>query len=170
MSEAGALARLARLHAEVEVDLRALDARAADTTRILREWDASGAIERERLIVLAVNLHGHYTALETAMERVARLLDENVPSGPTWHVDLVAQMETEVPSVRPAMIPKSIVSDLHELRKFRHFFRNAYLLDLDPKRVREHADRLVRVHPTLVRSSRDLQNHIQATIDALVKS
>lgn len=41
------------------------------------------------------------------------------------------------------------VPDLHELRKFRHFFRDAYVLELDPLRVREHAERLLRVHPAV---------------------
>ena len=95
---------------------------------------------RDKTIVLAVNLHAYYTALETALERIARLLDESVPAGPTWHVYLVSQMSTEIPSVRPAVLPGGAGAELHELRKFRHFFRSAYVLELDPARTRAHGE------------------------------
>lgn len=56
------------------------------------------------MLVAAVNVHGWYTALETLLGRVARLLDESVPEGPAWHADLLAQMSTQVPGVRIALL------------------------------------------------------------------
>lgn len=167
MPEPGALATLVRLKADVEVDARALDARAAEAAALLARGDGGGSLEREPLIVLAVNLHGYYTALETLLERIARLLDESLPAGPTWHVELVRQMTLELPKVRPAVLPSELAADLHELRKFRHFFRNAYVLELDVERTVEQGRRVERIHPRVEASLRAFVEHLSETIDTL---
>jgi len=168
--EPRAITRLARLQAELRPDLEALAARVAETSELLDRWKEAGRLERADLVLVAVNLHGYYTALETLLERVARLLDETTPQGPTWHVELIGQMQVEVPRLRPAVIDPIHVGDLHELRKFRHFFRNAYVLDLDPDQVRNHAERLTRLHPHLSRSIERLQRHLQSMIAACSKA
>lgn len=162
--EPGAPSRLARLRREIDVDLAALEARSAEVTLLLQQWRDAGGLPRAELVLVAVNLHGWYTALETLLERIARLLDDDVPTGPTWHSDLIEQMEVDVPGVRPSVVPLDADADVHELRKFRHFFRNAYLLELDPARIREHADRLVRVHQLVQPAVAALRAHVDAML------
>jgi hypothetical protein len=164
-----ALTRLARLRAEVAVDAQALTARSNEVKSLLAAWRTRSSLSRADLMLVAVNLHGYYTALETLLERVARLLDESVPSGPTWHVDLLAQMQVEVPGLRPAVIDPAQLDDLHELRKFRHFFRNAYLLDLDPQHVLRHGERLERIHPAIARSIGRFRDHVEAAVARLAR-
>lgn len=43
----------------------------------------------------AVALHAWYTGLESALERVARALDAEVPEGERWHRDLLSQLTVE---------------------------------------------------------------------------
>lgn len=169
MREPGSLATLVRLKAEVEIDARALDARSREIAELLARRSGATAGGREPLIVLAVNVHGYYTVLETLLERVARLLDESVPGGPTWHVDLIRQMTLELPKVRPAVIPSELVPDFHELRKFRHFFRNAYVLDLDAGRTIEQGRRVERIHAHVEASLSRFVDHLSQTIDALAE-
>lgn len=164
------LAKLARLSAEVAIDAAALSARAAETAALLSTWSERNTLTRAELTLVAANLHGYYTALETLCERVARQLDETVPTGPSWHADLLSQMQVEVPGLRPRVIPAEVVGDLHELRKFRHFFRNAYVLDFDPVLVRSHAERMVRVHGAVATAVAGFEDHIRRTIAALLPS
>ena len=77
-------------------------------------------------------------------------------------------MQLEVPGVRPAIIPASIMSELHELRKFRHFFRNAYALDLDATLVRQRAADLLRVCGPEAAAMAALRAHIDATLTELL--
>lgn len=109
--------RLARLLRELDLDLAALQARAAETGSLLEQWQRTSSLSRPELVLLAVDLHGYYTALETMFERVARLLDDEVPVGGSWHSELIEQMQTDVPSLRPALVPAGSADDLHELRK-----------------------------------------------------
>ena len=70
MTEPDAVVRLTRLSQELGADRGALDARAAEIEDLLRRWNEARAISRPELVLVAVNLHGWYTALETALERV----------------------------------------------------------------------------------------------------
>ncbi|MDN3513008.1 MAG: hypothetical protein NG747_01255 [Candidatus Brocadia sp.] len=52
---------------------------------------------------VALNLHGFYSGLERIFEKIASSIDEIVPSGANWHQELLNQMNTEVPGLRPAV-------------------------------------------------------------------
>jgi hypothetical protein len=105
--EAELAVRLRRLQVELRADIAALVARSTETRELSERWEATGALGRPELVLVAVNLHGWYTAAETAYERVARLLDQVVPEGPGWHADLLAQMRIEVPGLRPRCCPRT---------------------------------------------------------------
>ena len=167
VAEPEAIVRLTRLRAELSVDCAAMNARVAEVAQLIDSWDTASSLGRPELVLLAVNLHGLYTALETALERVARLLDHSAPEGGSWHVDLLAQMKLDVPGVRPAVVPEIATQGLHELRKFRHFFRNAYVLNLDPLQVRLRADDLLRVADPVANALSGLQAHVAATLAEL---
>lgn len=52
---------------------------------------------------VALNLHGFYSGLERVFEKIAALVDENVPAGANWHQELLKQMSLEIPEIRPAV-------------------------------------------------------------------
>lgn len=164
VAEPEAVVRLTRLRAELHSDSVAMQARADEAADLSLRWDHAGALSRAELVLLAVNLHGWYTALETALERIGRLLDQSVPEGEAWHADLIAQMQLEVPGVRPAVIPKGVESGLRELRRFRHFFRNAYVLDLDPVRVRERTADLLAISSPVAAGLAAAEAHVHAAL------
>ncbi|MBX3274846.1 MAG: hypothetical protein KF729_31570 [Sandaracinaceae bacterium] len=169
VGEPATLSRLARLALELDVEREALDARREETAELLERWEAERGLPRAELVLVATNVHGYYTALETALERIARVVDDHVPAGPGWHAELLAQMRVEVPSLRPAVVAASILPELHELRRFRHFFRNAYVLELDPARVRAQAERLVEIHPSVRKGLADLREHLDDVIRELTR-
>lgn len=166
--DAGTIARLSRLLADGTEDARALDERREEIGALLKR--AAAGLSREELLVLGVNLHAYYTALETLLERVARLVDEDVPSGATWHRDLLLQMRLELPGLRPALLPEPAIPELDELRKFRHFFRNAYVLDLDPQKMLAHGHRVVAVHEGISRGISVLFRHLEDVRKALARA
>jgi len=107
-------------------------------------------------------------AFRERIERQGLPLHEDVPDGPSWHRELLAQMRVEVPGVRPALLPSSVTPDLEEVRKFRHFFRNAYAVELDPGHVRRQAARVSAIHGPAIATLRGLVQHLERTRDALV--
>ncbi|MBI4702235.1 MAG: hypothetical protein HY744_13990 [Deltaproteobacteria bacterium] len=80
-------------------------------------------------------LHGFYTEVEKAFQRIARDLDGFAPRGESWHAELLTDMSLDVPAVRPPVISAALQRRLRPYLRFRHLFRNLYVLDLDGQRT-----------------------------------
>lgn len=84
---------------------------------------------------VALNLHGFYSGIEKLFEIIANNLDKILPTGKTWHRDLLQKMTEEVPGVRPAVINSCWLPQLDEFRRFRHLVRNVYTFNIVPAKV-----------------------------------
>lgn len=91
---------------------------------------------------VALNLHGFYTGAEHIFEDIARTLENSLPSGPEWHVDLLTQMASEIEGIRPAVISRETRTCLDEYRGLRHVVRNVYAFNLRSARLHELTDGL----------------------------
>ena len=103
---------------------------------------ARGTGDEVYLHAAALDLHGFYTGAEQAFEAIARAVDGSVPQSAGWHRELLVQMASEIPGVRPAVLGGETETCLDAYRAFRHVVRNVYTLNLDPTRVRDLADGL----------------------------
>jgi hypothetical protein len=138
------LAVLARLRREIRSDRDAAGRCLGDAREVVAGWgDAPPA--RPLLVLAAAALHAWYTGVEAVLDRIARALDGSVPAGERWHRDLLSQAMTELPGIRPAVLPRTLHLALLQLLEFRHFFRHGYGLELDPARLRANLDRLLAV-------------------------
>jgi hypothetical protein len=106
--------------------------------RSLQSWSRVQRESNEQdayLDSVALNLHSFYSGLERLFELIARHMDRALPSGESWHRDLLLQMAQEVAEVRPAVIDRDSASTLDEFRRFRHLVRNVYTMNLSPDKV-----------------------------------
>ncbi|MEO0756407.1 MAG: hypothetical protein AAFY78_05980 [Cyanobacteria bacterium J06648_16] len=83
----------------------------------------------------ALNMQSFYTGAESILYAIARDIDQSVPSGESWHQQLVEQMSVEIPTVREAVLSAETAEWLDEFRRFRHVVRSMYAFDLDEERV-----------------------------------
>jgi hypothetical protein len=139
-----AAAPVARLRTELAEDHLALKRRAEAVRGLAERW-SSLTSDPAQVVFAAYLVHAWYTGLETAVERVLRTIDRFVPEGARSHTDPLTQACTELPGVRPAILPLELKPVLLGLLGFRHFFRHAYSVDLDPSRVVAEVQRLVDV-------------------------
>lgn len=159
-------AMLARLLVEIGEDRRGLAKRLADAHEAQRRMQSHPS-DAGALALAAVALHGWYTGVETIFERIARELDGDVPRGDRWHRELLAQMAAEIPGTRPPVIDAVLVVDLAALLAFRHFFRHAYAVTLEPAHLEAELARLVRTEGIVNGSLDTFERFVRATIDAL---
>jgi hypothetical protein len=106
--------------------------------RSIQSWSRVQRVSNEQDVYLdsvALNLHSFYSGLERLFELIARHMDRALPSGESWHRDLLLQMAREVAEVRPAVIDRDSASTLDEFRRFRHLVRNVYTMNLSPDKV-----------------------------------
>lgn len=110
---------------------------------------ASRAEPANQMLVdaLAVRLHRLYGCVEDISYRVSVHINGEVPGGSQSHKELLERTGAEVPGKRRALWSRAPLEDLHELRKFRHFFRTRYAAKLDRDKVLAVAELALRVIP-----------------------
>jgi hypothetical protein len=86
------------------------------------------------LIVKAYHLHNLYNACENMLASIARAFENHIEDRSRWHSHLLQRMKLDLLPLRPAVLDEATFDRLDELRRFRHFFRTAYGVDLDPER------------------------------------
>ena len=124
--------RLQRLRAEIASDRHALTLRLDELVGLhLGAVSASpGDVAR-----VAIDLHHAYSAVESIMLRLARAFEGEPVPGPDWHQALLHGMSLEIEGVRPRAFSEPSYAALRMLLAFRHFFRHAYAVALDPAQL-----------------------------------
>lgn len=125
------IARLKRLLAELNEDLRAVAQIATKARALLAEVNArTGPVPDRDLMAMAAYLHHFYTGVESMFERISRQIDGGPHKTGDWHRELLKSMAIELEGLRPAVISRELMEELDEYRRFRHLFRHAYAGEL----------------------------------------
>ena len=127
-------ARVATLIAELNADVEGLGD-LAETNLRADGRIRHGATDELDWAALGYTIHNIYNALESYFLRISRFFENDLPPS-TWHRELVERMTIEIEGLRPRLLDSSLAQDIHELRAFRHVFRNIYGTRLDPERTR----------------------------------
>lgn len=125
--------------------------------------DQADAIPEIALVpALASYITDFYTGCERISERVVIALDGGIPEGANWHEQLLRQVadsgENSRPPIRPPLWQGSLLLDLNEYRKFRHFDRHRYKLELKLDRGLELAHQ---IQPTYLKIQRAIADFDQ---------
>lgn len=107
----------------------------------------------------AYQLHNLYNAIEDLYKIVAGAFENNIIDLSHWHTELLRRMTLTIEGIRPALISKESALYLDELRAFRHVFRHAYNIRLDPRKIEENVKKARLVRPLL---PRDIQTFLHA--------
>jgi hypothetical protein len=90
---------------------------------------------QEKTISAGYYLNNLYSAFENICLNVARTFENNIDDRSQWHSVLLKRMTLDIEGIRPKLWSEKTYKSLDELRRFRHIFRNAYTIELDPKRI-----------------------------------
>ena len=97
------------------------------------------AVERA---ALGSVLHSFYTGVEGIFLAVAKRIDEDIPVGERWHMDLLDQVASST-EMRGEVISASTKRTLAQYLAFRHFFRHAYAHVFQWDEMRHLVERLL---------------------------
>ncbi len=109
-----------------------------DIEAIYRQLDShplEADAAEDTLIVIAYHLHNLYNAFENIFQNIAAVFENSLDDVDKWHAQLLERMQLDVLPLRPAVIDRAAYEALEELRRFRHVFRHAYTMRLDPRRL-----------------------------------
>lgn len=121
------MARFAALKADIDRELRNLERLSRELNEIL-STTAEGSATRVR--AAGSVLHDFYTGVEKIFRRIAVRIDQDLPTGEDWHVQLLQRMAVPVEGIRPRVINEKLETNLEEYLRFRHLFRNIYGFEL----------------------------------------
>ncbi len=99
-----------------------------------------------------------YRGIENIFEQIAREVDKNIPSGSSWHTDLLDQM-AEPREKRPEVITQKTLQRL----KFRHRVNNIYRYDLIFEEAEKHANMVDDLYETLTHELDTFINFLNKT-------
>lgn len=127
---------------------------AAGLTILLKEMEADCAVVRDAAHKAAQRLRenapGHleacayelsrlYNIVERMLEQVCDKFENHFEKRGDFHEKLIQRLALQLEGIRPAFIPKDRISEVRELKGFRHVMRHAYDLSLRPDRLAELA-------------------------------
>lgn len=107
----------------------------ADIYRELERHPLAPDADEDTLIVIAYYLHNLYNAFENIFQNIAATFENSVDELDRWHAQLLERMRLDTMPLRPEVIDDAAYDALDELRRFRHLFRHAYGVELDPLRL-----------------------------------
>jgi len=92
---------------------------------INRRVNRVGSFENEddnnmALESLAVNLCHFYESLESMFSRIAKIVDGNMPSGGSWHDELLQQLLSDFMQTRIPVLSMETYRAVKEYKDFRH--------------------------------------------------
>jgi hypothetical protein len=94
--------------------------------------------------LVALSLDHAYQAFETILLRLERSAGLPERTGRAWQTALLADAAIAVTGLRPAVFPPESLADWDAVLRFRHFLRHAYVITLDPEKLRANVARLER--------------------------
>jgi len=115
------------------------------------------------LKAVALSLHTIYSGLERSFERIARRVDEHLPTGPAWHRDILFQMAAPYGDARPSVVSMEDAERLGAYVGFRHVVRNIHTHTLQPRRIGELVDDLPSVWDSV-------HEHLETWLDQMTRS
>ncbi len=152
----------ARLAAQLEDDLQALERLAVAIRRLVTRTDDSQQ-EWLRVRALSFELERWYTAVESTLDRALRALDGASPEGRSWHEDLLRNAGLAVEGFRPALVSREAVEGLREVMRFRHYARHGYDREPIVDRVDELGRVAIAAHAACAVSLGELRNWLIRT-------
>jgi len=104
------------------------------TRRIQKQHEDNQPVDEFDWSALGYTIHNIYNAMENYFLRISKFFENNLPEN-GWHKNLIDRMSFNVEDIRPALLPNHSRKIFHELRSFRHVFRNLYDTQLDGRRI-----------------------------------
>ncbi len=88
---------------------------------------------------VAVLLNNFYNCIENIFKQIFKKQAIKLPDGPSWHQDLINT------AVDENIISNDLAEQISEYMGFRHFVAHGYAFNLNPERLQELANNVLKI-------------------------
>ena len=116
---------MADIHQRVEAEFENIE-------KLLSELPAGSSYSQLSVLEragLATVIHNFYNGIENVLKQIIRHRGIELPSGPSWHRDLVNLASNS------GIISKTTAEEFRRYLAFRHFFSHAYSFELNGNQI-----------------------------------
>ncbi len=145
-----------RTQAELTLELRQLERLLSEYRPLIEDALANEPDLIKRTAIGAV-LQSFYNGVEGLFQTIAKRVDRNVPTGETWHKDLLQQMG-QATEDRGPVISQGMVEQIEPYLGFRHISRHSYTFRLDWNKMQPLVGDLSNVWAALYREIESLMD------------
>lgn len=111
---------------DVDADLSSAIQHFREAVAAFRSGRPSDGADYWNVMAFQHAMYAGYTSFEAGLERVLRMLGEDLPVGRDWHRKLLERAAVDVPGDRPAVISPALFDAADELLRFRHVALHSY--------------------------------------------
>ncbi len=105
---------------DVEADFASAKQHFGEAVAGFRSGKVSGPEDYWNIMAFQHAMYAGYTSFEAGLERLLRMLGEDLPIGRDWHRKLLERAASELPGDRPAVLGPRLLEAADELLRFRH--------------------------------------------------
>lgn len=111
---------------DVEADLASALQHFGEAVAAFRDGKPKDGADYWNIMAFQHSMYAGYTSFEAGLERVLRMLEEELPVGRDWHRKLLERAALALPGDRPALISDALFDAADELLRFRHVALHSY--------------------------------------------
>ena len=137
------------LVAQLWVEMKLMGETLSEVEALLRDIGDAEPAPRDRAAT-AHFLEDLYMGLENTLVRICKELGVKLPSGASWHIELLAQFTDPSDPPLPALLDQPLRRDVNEYRRFRHLATHGYGVSLEWSRMSPLAAEARRVFGTFL--------------------
>jgi len=119
---------------QIDVEIKNLERLLKENKIIIEKFTANPGFIETR--AAGSVLHDFYCGVEKIFKRIAIFINNELPDGEDWHMELLLQMSRPVNKRSPEVIGSGLFEKLKECLRFRHLFRNIYGFELNWERFK----------------------------------
>ncbi len=88
---------------------------------------------------VATLLNNFYNGIENVLKQIFQKQSINLPEGPSWHQNLILS------AIEKNIISENLADIIKKYLSFRHFAAHGYAFNLNPQRLEELTDNILKV-------------------------
>jgi hypothetical protein len=111
---------------------------------IFDKIEAMKPLDESQIIHSAYLMHNLYNAWEDMFKEISVCFENNVERSSGFHKNILLRMKISIPGLRPQILSDGSYELFNELLGFRHVFRHAYNYNLDPEKLQQLRNKVLK--------------------------